>query len=334
MVSSNSSVNSSFARQVQLFGIVFLLTHSDFFLVSHLSDHFDLSREVVAVSLDLFDRYLATRGNKCTGNMALLTSLATLHLAIKLHDSKKIKISTLANLSRGQFGPKHIEEIEWKILATLNWKLHPPTQYAFVSHLLLFLPNEANPSVRRELFELSRYLTELAVCDSYFVPVNNSVVAFASILNVMEDMSYARLSAGLREKFLREIAQRVGMSYRSPIVTSARERIRTMFATTSGHDALGTAFSPQQPQRVDSDVSSLAGGSISSAGSTGSFNRARTNSSDSRGCIGRPRANSADSKGSCRYSPSPRRRCVVANVSPMTSSRARLSSSPMVAGVQ
>ena len=77
---------------------------------------FDLSREVVAVSIDLFDRYLATQGNKCSGNLALLTSLTTLHIAIKLHDCKKIKLSTLVNLSRGQFGTNHIEEMEWEIL--------------------------------------------------------------------------------------------------------------------------------------------------------------------------------------------------------------------------
>jgi Cyclin, N-terminal domain len=261
--------------------------------------------------------------------VALLTSLTTLHLAIKLHDSKKIKINTLANLSRGQFGPKHIEDMEWKVLAALKWKLHPPTQYAFVSHLLLFLPSEASHAVRKELFELSRYLTELAVCDSFFVAVNNSTVAFASILNVMEDMSYTRLSAGIREKFLRELMLRIGMNHRSDSVVAARDRLKTMFAATSGQleGDVAAVVPPQQQQhgRIQDnsgDSNSLAG-SLSSAGSAGS---SRYNS--------RPRSNSTDSKGSCRYSPSPRRRCVVANLSPMTLSRARLSSSPMEAGVQ
>ena len=65
-------------------------------------DHFDLSREVVAVSMSLFDRFLATRSNRCNGSTALLASLTTLHIAIKVHEVRKIKLSTLANLSRGQ----------------------------------------------------------------------------------------------------------------------------------------------------------------------------------------------------------------------------------------
>jgi hypothetical protein len=43
-------------------------------------DHFELSREVVAISLNLFDRFLATRGNKCNGNLALLNKLD--HIAL------------------------------------------------------------------------------------------------------------------------------------------------------------------------------------------------------------------------------------------------------------
>lgn len=292
-------------------------------------DHFDLSREVVAISLSLFDRYLATCGNKCNGNMALLTSLTTLQIAIKLHDSKKIKISTLANLSRGQFGPQDIEEMEWKIIMALNWKLHPPTQYAFVSHLLLFLPVETNSAVRKDLLELSRYLTELAICDSYFVAENNSTVAFAAVLNVMDEMNYTRLSAGTRERFLLVIRDSIGLQHRSPRVVAARQRLKTMFSASSGQRGV-PSFASQQETNNENDSSSMAGNSMSSAGSNISSN----NCSDGR--YGhRTRANSFDSVGSCRYSPSPaHRRCVLTSVSPLAASHSRLSSSPMVAGVQ
>lgn len=297
-------------------------------------DHFDLSREVVAVSLDLFDRYLATKGNKCSGNMALLVSLTTLHLAIKVHDSKKIKITTLANLSRGQFGPGHIEDMEMKVLSSLRWKLHPPTQYAFISHMLLFLPNEAHPSVRKEIFEMSRYLTELAVCDSWFVDCNKSTVVFASILNVMEDISYVRLSAGIREKFLRELSDKANLSHRAPTVVAARERLKAMFvsAFASGGDDFimaDTTFAPHCAVKTDN----MDSASLSSSGSTVSRS-GRANSCESNGrflVTNRARTNSGDSFGSCRYSPSPRRRCVVSPIGP---SRNLLSSSPIVAGVQ
>lgn len=287
--------------------------------ISHWSynvvDHFNLSREVVGISLKLFDRFFATRGNKCNGNLALLTSLTTLHIAIKLHESKKIKLSTLANLSRGQFGPSHIEEMEWVVLAALGWRVNPPTEYSFISHFLLFLPQEAQPGVRKEIMELSRYLSELTACDSFFVDCKASTIAFASMLNVMEDMSFSRLSAGIREKFLRNISEKVQLSYRASEVVAARSRIRSMFSTSTVQDSAIPAT-----KSMDDNLS------VSSSGSTGSW--------ANRNLLGRRgRANSTDSKGSCRYSPSPRRRCVPI-ASPMTTSRARVSSSPITAMIQ
>lgn len=289
--------------------------------ISHWSysvvDHFDLSREMVAISMNLFDRFMATRGNKCTGNMALLTSLTTLHLAIKLHDTKKIKISTLANLSRGQFGPAHIEEMEMVILNALGWSVHPPTAYSLISHLLLFLPQEAPTTVKKDLYELSRYLSELTVCDSFFVDQNASTIAFASILNVMEEMSYLRLPAGIREKFLRDLSDKVGFHCRDPTVSAARERIRAMVSTSSGVAPADTEKPTISKSAMDDCLS------VSSATSTGSW----ANFSK-----GRSRNNSFDSMGSCRYSPSPRaHRCHM--VSPITSSRGR-SASPLIASVQ
>ena len=270
-------------------------------------DHFDLSREVVAISLSLFDRFLATRNNECNGNLALLTSLTTLHIAIKLHDSKKIRINTLANLSRGQFVATDIEEMEWRILRALKWKVHPPTSYAFVYNILLFLPQEASAAVRKEIFELSRYLTELTVCDSYFVDANQSCIAFASILNVLEDMPYSRLSAGIRERFLRDLGDKVSLNYRSPDVVAARQRITTMFASDS--------LLETKTERDQVSVGSGPAGSVESLGR--SFRRARANSSDG-------------SKGSApRCSPSSRRRISV--VSSPSSQRRLMQASPIVA---
>jgi hypothetical protein len=262
--------------------------------------------------------------------MALLTSLTTLHIAIKLHESKKIKLSTLANLSRGQFGPKDIELMEWKVLAAVGWRLHPPTHYAFVTNLLLFLPQEVNSTARKGLNELAKYVTELAVCDSYFVDVHNSIISFAAILNVMEDTNYSRLSGGLREKFLSTLNHHVGLHHFADDVVNARQRLRKMFAFSSATD--GTVFAPHQACRGQENVGdngSLAERSISSTGSVGSVSY-QTRSANSY----RSRTNSFDSKGSCRYSPSPRR-SFLASVSPMAcSSRAAISSSPIVAGVQ
>ena len=186
------------------------------------------------MSLSLFDRYFATLGNIYNGNVALLASLTTLHIAIKLYDTKKIKLSTLANLSRGQFASRDIEMMEWTILSALLWKLHPPTPYTFVEYILYFLPQEVNGTIRAGLNEVSKYLTELAVCDAYFVDrANSSTIAFAAILNVMEDMNYSKFSGGLRETFLRNLAYHLGLNHRSDDIVGARRRLRKMFTASS-----------------------------------------------------------------------------------------------------
>jgi Cyclin, N-terminal domain/Cyclin, C-terminal domain len=281
-------------------------------------DHFELSREVVAISLSLFDRFLATRGNKCSGNLALLTSLTTLHLAIKVHDTKKIRLSTLANLSRGQFGPSHIEEMEWVILKALNWKLHPPTSYSFIFHVLLFLPQEANAIIRKDIFELSRYLTELAACDSYLVPEKASTIAFASILHVLDDISYSILPAGLREKFLRELLKKVGLHHRAPEVIRTRERIASMFSSNSSQ----RIHSWNPDSTTDEETKS-----ITTNGSSGSL----THSIESHGPNNRKRSNSSDTKVNFRFCASPISRRITSS-SPI--GRSRVASALLVTGIQ
>jgi hypothetical protein len=215
-----------------------------------------------------------------------------------------------------------MEEMELKVLQALGWKLHPPTLYSFVSHLMLLLPLEAHASVRKEMFELSRYLTELAVCDTYFVSTKKSTVAFASILNVMDEMSYARLSAGIRARFLRDLAEKLGFSYADPDVMAARGRLRAMFSSSSGSPGTVPDVSTSDAKTLD-DGASLGGSTMSS---TGSQNNKRSGA--------RSRSSSIDSKGSCRFAASPHRPfMMMAGASPV-SRASKLSCSPVVASVQ
>lgn len=188
-------------------------------------DHFNLSRETVAISMNFFDRYLATRGNECDGDFALLTSLTTLYLAIKLNEKKKIKLETLTALSRGNFKPKHIEAMELKILTALSWHMHPPTVADFIIQLLHFIPEQVRSSVRHNIFELSRYFAELSVCDSFFMEQKASTIAFSAILNVLEQISFHNFPAGCREKYLTDLFKLFGLHMGQPEVIVSRRRL-------------------------------------------------------------------------------------------------------------
>ena len=210
-------------------------------------DHFDLSREVVAVSMSLFDRFLATRGNRCNGSTALLASLTTLHIAIKVNEVRKIKLGTLSNLSRGQFGPRHIEEMEWTVLSSLEWKIHPPTSMSFISHLLLLLPPQVDDAFKEEIYALSRYITELSVCDSAFVEINPSSVAFAAILNSLEDRKYRRfISSSVRDQYIRSIERHVNLHHDDEQVTMARPKLKKLLKNSFAQDASSQGGSSHQ----------------------------------------------------------------------------------------
>jgi Cyclin, N-terminal domain/Cyclin, C-terminal domain len=226
-------------------------------------DHFGFARDVVTVSMGIFDRYLATKGNLCSGNVVLLTSLTTLNLAIKLHEStQRIKSQILADLSRGQFGTKHIEEMELEILAALSWKLHMPTPLTFVAEFLHFLPSNILPAERKEVYEQAKYLTELAVCESSFVERPNSIVALAAMYNVMETIRSTSLSLEVKENFLRTIAKTTlgQVQYESPSLKATRDRLKTMYSKVSATDCFDSTTHGTQASGYWGQT--LAGGRI------------------------------------------------------------------------
>ena len=174
---------------------------------------------------------MATQGNTCSGDTALLTSLATLFISVKINETKNLRLNTLANLSRNQFSANDITRMERKILETLSWRVNPLTHVGFVSHLLRFLSGISKP-VRRDIFELSRYLCELSSCDSYFVQYNPSSVAYGAILYVFDYISTHRLPLLFRKYFNTNMSELLGLSMHSPEVIAVRRRMEAMFASS------------------------------------------------------------------------------------------------------
>lgn len=154
-------------------------------------DYFRIDREVVAVSLNYLDRFLATC--YCDRTSFKLAATTTLHLAVKmLYPCKLVDLGILSDLSRGEFDMKDVCEMETHILRSLSWKLHPPTPAAFVSLFLdYFFWNRVlklTPTDCDDIYDVSSFFSELAVCDYFFVTMQSSSIALASILNALEGM--------------------------------------------------------------------------------------------------------------------------------------------------
>ncbi|GFH46953.1 hypothetical protein CTEN210_03428 [Chaetoceros tenuissimus] len=147
-------------------------------------DHFDYSREVVAVAMSFLDRYLSVkRVNKKIFQLAAMTSL---YLAIKITEPSILKISSLIGLSRGFFTSEHIIAMEQSILRTLSWHTSPPIVMELVRTFFELLPQEVTDNAKRDCLELTRFLSELSVCDYFFVDKKPSNVALACILTAFE----------------------------------------------------------------------------------------------------------------------------------------------------
>ena len=197
-------------------------------------DHFDFTREIVSISLSFLDRFLCAqegeeRISATEPQQAQLAAMSSLHLAVKLYEPRKIKMSSLADLSRGNFTTEMIERMEQMILSALDWRVHPPTPLQFM-HLffkLLPLPDEQ----KQDFFELARFLTELAVCDYYFVTEMPSNLAYAAILNALEFRGGGgiSISASAVQGFLHEMLRVAGLHCDSTIVSAARTRIREIY---------------------------------------------------------------------------------------------------------
>ena len=77
-------------------------------------DHFDFSREVVMIAMNLLDRYLASRSvNKKVFQLAAMTCL---FIAIKLNEPGKLTMASMIELSRGYFRVDQMAAMEISIL--------------------------------------------------------------------------------------------------------------------------------------------------------------------------------------------------------------------------
>jgi hypothetical protein len=178
-------------------------------------DHFHISRECVAVSMNLFDRYFANETDEVSIDAVLLVSCASLSIAIKLTEVEDLSLRALSRFSRGRFTPNQISDMEWKIVTDLDFSLNPPTVMSFAMHLLLLLPHEINERDRIELVESTRFAVELSVADSFFVgnkPAPSIIAAAAIILSLQQSsLSQSTLSIMIEIHYCDIILDQIGI---------------------------------------------------------------------------------------------------------------------------
>ena len=151
-------------------------------------DDNDLSRELVSISTAYMDRYLSKRwSNNCEDHQLL--GMTALYIAIKLHrhNGKCAGVSSFVKLSKGLFKEEDFLTMENNMLETLEWRMHPPTVFAYLDLLILFVPPKACSSfTRKAMFERIKFLLELSATVQFFFAKKPSNVAIAAFIEVME----------------------------------------------------------------------------------------------------------------------------------------------------
>jgi hypothetical protein len=212
-------------------------------------DHYRFDREVVSIALNYLDRVMANKTKKAgvlvTRKEFQLSAVTALYLAIKLHgetDAKDggprmLSINAFVELGRGLFSIATIETMERSFLATLEWRVNPPTAVSFIASLLRLLPKKFKrlKSGANAIFEKARYLTELSVCVSTFsFQFKASEVAFAAILcSVYALRESVPFSQEVRGAFLASVAGATSLSPSTASVQRACTMLREVCPSVS-----------------------------------------------------------------------------------------------------
>lgn len=149
-------------------------------------DSFGMDREIVAISFNILDRFVAKETSKpatpaITRDDFQLFSMTSLYLAVKIMEPypRKLGVEAMVNMSRGFYSQEDIVATEKDILASLNWHVHPTTAVGFCRLVWTLLPFV--PSVDLQL--ACATMTEIAVADPFFISFRPSHIGIAALMH-------------------------------------------------------------------------------------------------------------------------------------------------------
>jgi hypothetical protein len=227
-------------------------------------DHFQAEREVVAVSFSYLDRFV----DKCSCDRSAfkLAAMTTMYMANKIYGGpQRITISSLAELSRGEFEMSHIAEMELIILKTLQWRLHPPTAQCFINSFYNYV-SVPHGSISNAIYRRATFFAELSLYDYAFVTKERSLIALASLMNAMEGMD--DISLDQQSNFIDVINLTFDLKFTADMVETVRNRlwyIYSMSAQYKEDDAIAPTDLVRNKDKKDtSEVKRISGESSSS----------------------------------------------------------------------
>jgi len=205
-------------------------------------DHFSASREIVAIAFSCLDRFV----DRCYCDRAAfkLAAMTSIYMATKVFNSREISMSSLSELSRGEFNSADIAEMERIILSTLKWRMHPPTVQSFIDYLLCLIPM-AQGKITKAIYKRATLFGELSLFDYSFVTQSRSLIAIAALINAMEGME-GTVSLEEQHEFYEILHYTLRLQHGTKeIIDSIRNRLWYLYSQSAQY--LEDEASPPEP---------------------------------------------------------------------------------------
>ena len=209
------------------------------------ADHYNISREVVAVSTSILDRYVDCR--YCDQKTFKLAAMVSLHLSAKVNCHTELSLPKLVQLSRGEFTVVDMQEMEVNLLKTLRYRVNPPTCQTYIQSLIHMVPS-SHESITRAIYDRSTFFAELSLFDYTFATKQRSLVAIAALLNAIEGVSEGLASEECEKVFLSRIQQCTDLEFMSDVLDEVRDDLWYNYSLSTQYREDGMHLAPSASQ--------------------------------------------------------------------------------------
>lgn len=124
--------------------------------------------------------------------------------------------------------------------------MNPPTVMNAVSYYVAMLGKEVDSKAKTDIVELSRFLSELSVCDYFFVTKNPTSIALACILTSFEGVPHDILLRKQRQKFVNDVHRITQINCTMEEVHDCRIRLRDVYQRGNYHKPKGSPNSVER----------------------------------------------------------------------------------------
>lgn len=150
------------------------------------ADFCQFDPNTICTALNILDRFVAKQRHILDENneQFQLAAMASLYTAVKTNEPMALDPATMSKLSKGAFSATQIEEMEFKIMQAIGWRINTPTALSFADMFFKLLPSDLTSKTQQKLiFKLIQHQILHAVEDSRFLGMPASEIAFTAAYN-------------------------------------------------------------------------------------------------------------------------------------------------------